>query len=402
MTMLVEYTGRGDYRQVTAADFARVGLTHATVTFNKANGYEIALPDDVALYLVAQDDFQTSQADSFVEVLDRMFEGSDPPLVNPAAGIPGLRTLGTGAGEAAPGTLAAVVDSKEDEGAAAAAQAAAVQRANHTGFQAPSTISGTAVVNADSRLSNTRIPTDGSVTAVKVSSSLIDPVAATPGLRTIGPGSQQAAPGNIASISYGLLAARPPANTFLAGHFYVATDENGGQTYVTDGIATWSPTGAPVLFTKRLALAQLATNAVGVACTTAGVFYRVPELSVSFVQPSTSIARILIPELISLANVATTVAPTCQIRYSKDAWATSYPAALGGAQNWATGSTIEGWRAMDALIPPGGAAGGAVVSPGDTVAVGFFMARGADAPKTVTILSNPTSGFCPFILAVAE
>jgi len=47
------------------------------------------------------------------------------------------------------------------QAAEAAAQAFAIQRANHTGTQAPSTITGTAVVDADSRLTNTRTPTDG-------------------------------------------------------------------------------------------------------------------------------------------------------------------------------------------------------------------------------------------------
>lgn len=55
----------------------------------------------------------------------------------------------------------------------------------------------------DARLSDTRVPTDGSVTDIKVAAANKDGTAATPSLRTLGTGATQAAAGNHAHSAWG-------------------------------------------------------------------------------------------------------------------------------------------------------------------------------------------------------
>ncbi len=81
--------------------------------------------------------------------LDITTTGSPSPI-DAAAGTASLRTLGTGATQAAAGTAPAVAQAAATAAAATdattkanAAQAAAIQRANHTGTQSVSTITGT-------------------------------------------------------------------------------------------------------------------------------------------------------------------------------------------------------------------------------------------------------------------
>lgn len=78
-------------------------------------------------------------------------------IKDPAAATAGLRTLGTGATQAAAGN--------------------------------------------DTRLSDERVPTDGSVTLAKTAAALQDPAAGTTGLRSLGTGATQAAAGNDARLS---------------------------------------------------------------------------------------------------------------------------------------------------------------------------------------------------------
>jgi hypothetical protein len=57
------------------------------------------------------------------------------------------------------------------------------------------------VGTSDARLTDTRTPTDASVTPAKFAATAIDPVAGTAGARTLGTGAQQAAAGNDARLS---------------------------------------------------------------------------------------------------------------------------------------------------------------------------------------------------------
>ncbi len=70
-----------------------------------------------------------------------------------------------------------------------------------------------AAAGNDSRLSDTRTPTDGSVTNAKLAAN--------------------------ATVLTGTLAGRPAANTVVAGTLYFATDVRGGTLYRSDG-STWS------------------------------------------------------------------------------------------------------------------------------------------------------------------
>lgn len=169
-------------------------------------------------------------------------------------------------------------------------------RANHTGTQTLSTISdagtaasknvaasgdaasGEVVKGNDSRLSDTRTPTDSSVTAAKVAAALKPSGSAATtdeSLRALGTTASTAAAGNHTHATLpssaekdgldnaattpsssnpfatktdvsnrmqsGVLASRPAAATFGIG-FYYATDDLGGTLYFSDGSA-WATAG---------------------------------------------------------------------------------------------------------------------------------------------------------------
>lgn len=59
----------------------------------------------------------------------------------------------------------------------------------------------TAAAGDDARLSDTRVPTDGSVTLAKIAAAIIDAAAGTASLRTLGTGGQQATAGNDGRLS---------------------------------------------------------------------------------------------------------------------------------------------------------------------------------------------------------
>lgn len=89
-------------------------------------------------------------------------------------------------------------------GAATAAQAAASSALSthgtsgvHTAPQPPiiGSTATTAVAGNDARLTDTRTPTDASVTPAKFAASAVDPAAGVAGARTLGTGAQQAAAG---------------------------------------------------------------------------------------------------------------------------------------------------------------------------------------------------------------
>lgn len=53
MTKTIEYIGPHDVRTVRASDFSAAGVTHADVTWNRANAYEADVADDAATFLLA-------------------------------------------------------------------------------------------------------------------------------------------------------------------------------------------------------------------------------------------------------------------------------------------------------------------------------------------------------------
>jgi hypothetical protein len=147
--------------------------------------------------------------------------------------------------------------------------------------------SGNAIVDTtDSRLTDTRTPTDGSVTATKVATSLKPSGSAATtdeALRALGVAAGTAAAGNDSRLSdartptthhvshspggtdaidytlvnlSGLLASRPAAAAANAGLFYYATNDNGGTLYRSDG-ATWTRIAAP---TTELGYAEITAN----------------------------------------------------------------------------------------------------------------------------------------------
>lgn len=106
----------------------------------------------------------------------------DPRLSNP-------RTPGDGSVTTAKLADGAVTDAKV---AAANKDGAAATPSMRTLGAGPQQ----AAAGDDVRLSNQRVPTDGSVTDAKVAAANKDGAAGTPSMRTLGTGTQQAAPGN--------------------------------------------------------------------------------------------------------------------------------------------------------------------------------------------------------------
>lgn len=178
--------------------------------------------NDAVSALTASDVGAASPADVTTAVAPK----ADTTAVNAAlAAKADVSALTSGlAAKADASALTAGLAEKETPAAAQAkadaAQAAAIQRANHTGSQAPSTITGTAVVTADARLSDARVPTDASVTPAKFAAAAINPAAGVAGARTLGTGATQAAPGN--EVAAGLGTSIPLAT---AGDLYQAVTD---------------------------------------------------------------------------------------------------------------------------------------------------------------------------------
>lgn len=149
--------------------------------------------------------------------------------IDPVAGTAGARTLGTGGQQAAAGNdsrlsdsrtpaAGSVVDASVSASAAIAESKLALASDAVAGTASRRTL-GTggqqAAAGNDSRLSDTRTPTDASVTPAKFASSAIDPVAATAGARTLGTGAQQALPGNATPSTIGAAPKTPTVGTSL-------------------------------------------------------------------------------------------------------------------------------------------------------------------------------------------
>ncbi len=67
--MFITYNGKSDVRTITAADFAAAGLTSVTRTWNKANGFSIDLPPDIAAFCLAQGEFYAESGAVFGDVI---------------------------------------------------------------------------------------------------------------------------------------------------------------------------------------------------------------------------------------------------------------------------------------------------------------------------------------------
>lgn len=108
---------------------------------------------------------------------------------------------------------------------------------------APTKIAGTAVVTADTRLSDKRIPVDGSVGDTQVSAISQSKVTGLTGALSA---KQDTVPaGTYATYTEGLASARPAATAVPAQTLYLATDTNGGTLYRSNG-STWRQLAAGV------------------------------------------------------------------------------------------------------------------------------------------------------------
>lgn len=86
------------------------------------------------------------------------------------------------------------------------------------------TAHGGLVASTDPRLTDTRTPTDGSVTLAKLAPAIIDPAAGTAGARTLGTGATQALAGNTTASGIGAAPATPTVGTGLGTTGTVALD----------------------------------------------------------------------------------------------------------------------------------------------------------------------------------
>jgi len=135
--------------------------------------------------------------------------------VDTAAAADGLVLTHDGAGwvaEALPASTGGVADDDPrlsdqrvptDGSVTLAKTAAALQSpaAGTHGLRVLGTTATSACAGNDSRLSDQRVPTDASVTAAKVAAALVSPAAGTAGLRTLGTSATSAAAGNDTRLS---------------------------------------------------------------------------------------------------------------------------------------------------------------------------------------------------------
>lgn len=138
-------------------------------------------------------------------------------------------------------------------------------------FRALGTTAGTAVAGNDSRLSDQRVPTDNSVTTVKLQDSSVTSAKIVDGTIVDADISAAAAiapskisgtavittDSRLAMARIGVLSARPAANTVAAGTHYFATDQV--ADYISDGSA-WTRTTTPA---GIIAMTALSTAASG-------------------------------------------------------------------------------------------------------------------------------------------
>ena len=66
----IVYVGTSDVRVIRSSDFALVGITHAEVTFNKANDWQVTVNDDAAAFLLSLPaEFEDAEGALFVDLL---------------------------------------------------------------------------------------------------------------------------------------------------------------------------------------------------------------------------------------------------------------------------------------------------------------------------------------------
>ena len=122
-----------------------------------------------------------------------------------AAATASRRTLGTGAQQAAAGNDSRLSDTRTPTDSTVTPQKFHSTAIDPTAATAGARTLGTgpqqAAAGNDGRLSDTRTPTDGTVTPAKFHADAKDPAAATAGARTLGTGAQQAAAGNDSRLS---------------------------------------------------------------------------------------------------------------------------------------------------------------------------------------------------------
>lgn len=131
------------------------------------------------------------------------------PSVDPAAGVGGLRTLGAGALQAAPGNDARLSDTRvPTDGSVTAVKVNAALKpsggaaAATEALRALGVAAGTAAAGNDARLTDQRVPTDDSVTAAKINAALKGgPAAGVEALRALGVTATTAAAGNDARLT---------------------------------------------------------------------------------------------------------------------------------------------------------------------------------------------------------
>lgn len=177
-----------------------------------------------------------------------------------------------------------------------------------------------------------------------------------------------AGPAGPAAASQGLLAARPAATSVPSGFIYTATDDNGGTAYVSNG-TVWAKAAPAVNAVGGKMLAQIAPTTVGsITCTTAGVDYRVTDLTTpSFVMPSTPV---LVFYGLIRAKRSTNAVTTARIgvRWTTDAWASNVEAmtpAIAAATDAVFGViNIYDWHLATGII---------TAAPGSTVEIAPFI-----------------------------
>jgi hypothetical protein len=94
MPTVVEYRGVADVFTMRASDFAAAGFgSQAETSWSKANGYEVSVPDDVALWLLGRTDFHTPYSDTYTEAQEGYFSGAIPTLRGYVMPLTGFKNL---------------------------------------------------------------------------------------------------------------------------------------------------------------------------------------------------------------------------------------------------------------------------------------------------------------------